>query len=325
MQTEVAEVGQVSDPNRTIAQSIDDYLLLRRSQGWSERTLELDQWRAGIVVRGLGRIKLQALTVAQSDAFLRRAAAGEFSPRPGDGGQIATDQLRRVRGFLARAVRNDMRLGLVGRNVVELSELPVLDTETRPRRALEPEEMTMLLDGASGAFAVLVELMGRYGLRPAESRAVLWEAVRFDSAEISVGPRLNRRNQRIGPKTPEADRILKLGPDTVARLEQWQAKQSELRAVAGAAWTDHGLVATTGVGTAVGFRNLQRSLTDLSVDLEIAPAAAAYELRHTAITRQCEAGYTTREIADWAGTSERMIIEVYRHKLGGASPLGPAS
>jgi integrase len=62
----------------------------------------------------------------------------------------------------------------------------------------------------------------------------------------------------------------------------------------------------------------------LSKGLGIKPVVAPYELRHTAITRQCEAGHSTREIADWAGTSERMINEVYRHKLVRLSPLGPA-
>ncbi len=49
-----------------------------------------------------------------------------------------------------------------------------------------------------------------------------------------------------------------------------------------------------------------------------------YELRHTAVTLQAEAGHSAWAIADWAGTSERMIADVYRHKLMDASPLDPA-
>jgi integrase len=48
---------------------------------------------------------------------------------------------------------------------------------------------------------------------------------------------------------------------------------------------------------------------------------SAYELRHTAISLQAEAGHNAWQIADWAGTSERMITEVYRHQLGNIAPL----
>ncbi|MGI9613820.1 MAG: hypothetical protein ACR2QO_12975 [Acidimicrobiales bacterium] len=58
--------------------------------------------------------------------------------------------------------------------------------------------------------------------------------------------------------------------------------------------------------------------------LGISPAASPYELRHTAISLHAEAGNSAWAIADWAGTSERMIADVYRHKLMDTSPLGPA-
>ncbi len=48
-----------------------------------------------------------------------------------------------------------------------------------------------------------------------------------------------------------------------------------------------------------------------------------YELRHTAITFQIDAGHDTWQVADWAGTSERMIEMVYRHRLTRVAQLGP--
>lgn len=52
---------------------------------------------------------------------------------------------------------------------------------------------------------------------------------------------------------------------------------------------------------------------------------AGYDLRHTAITYQVEKGYPVHRIADWAGTSEPMIIDVYRHKLDEITDLGPSN
>lgn len=68
---------------------------------------------------------------------------------------------------------------------------------------------------------------------------------------------------------------------------------------------------------------MQRSLAELSQQAKISPEVSRYELRHTAITLQAEAGHSAWQIADWAGTSERMITDVYRHKLAETSPLGP--
>jgi integrase len=56
---------------------------------------------------------------------------------------------------------------------------------------------------------------------------------------------------------------------------------------------------------------------------DVHPAVSGCDLRHTAITFQVEKGYPVHQIADWAGTSER-IIDVYRHKLTDATDLGPA-
>ena len=54
------------------------------------------------------------------------------------------------------------------------------------------------------------------------------------------------------------------------------------------------------------------------------PAISGYDLRHTAITFQVEKCYPVHQIADWAGTSERIIIDVYRHKMTDVIDLGPS-
>lgn len=286
--------------------------------------MELERWRAGLVVRGLGSKRVQSLSVTDCDALLRAAASGQFSSSGADRGQIGTAQLRRVRSFLVRALRNDMRLGFVARNVAELSEVPASDVETRPRRALTVDELGQLRTGAPGLVAVVIELLGRYGLRPAEARALLWSAVDRDKGLLGVGPRLNRDNERIGPKTRAAVRSLRLAPDTLDLLDLWREEQARHQVEAGAAWVDCGLIATTALRTPLDFYLVSQSLQRLSDNVGVSPSVSPYELRHTAITLQPEAGHSAWAIADWAGTSERMIADTYRHKLTDTSPLDPA-
>jgi excisionase family DNA binding protein len=117
-------------------------------------------------------------------------------------------------------------------------------------------------------------------------------------------------------------RSIKIGRLTI--LERWQTEQAHQRAEAGAAWSTVGLVVTTAIGTPLDFYLVPQALKRLCDQVGVSPAVSPYELRHTAITFQAEAGHTAWVTADWAGTSERMIADVYRHKLTDASPLGPA-
>ena len=55
----------------------------------------------------------------------------------------------------------------------------------------------------------------------------------------------------------------------------------------------------------------------------LVPRISAYDLRHTAITLHIENGHPAHKVADWAGTSELMIANHYRHKLDEISDLGP--
>ena len=80
---------------------------------------------------------------------------------------------------------------------------------------------------------------------------------------------------------------------------------------------------TTRRGTPINQRNVHRSLVALSDAARVAPAVAGYDLRHTAITHQVERRVPVHKIADWAGTSERMIWEVYRQKLEEVSDVAP--
>ena len=325
MQTELATRGEIGDANRLVSKTLAAYLDLRASEGLSATTMETERWRVAIIERGIGSKRVRSLTVADCDLFLRAAADGDFSTstRPGKG-RIGTGQLRRVRSVLVRALRNDMRVGMLNRNVAELSVLPASKVPTRPRRALTVDELQRLLGTATRGIAVLIELSARYGLRPAESRAVRWTDLDTTTGQLKVGSRLNRANEPIGPKTSGAPRLLQLDNETMMFLTRWSDEQAGARHAAGPAWAETGLIATTGLGTAIDYGNVQRALVKLCGKVGISPPVSHYELRHTAISFQAEAGYSAWQIADWAGTSERMIADVYRHKLTDASPLGPA-
>ena len=113
---------------------------------------------------------------------------------------------------------------------------------------------------------------------------------------------------------------------TANRLADWRVEQGAAKEMAGLAWSGNSqdLLATTKLGTPINQRNVHRSLAIACRRVEIEPGVSGYDLRHTAITFQVEKGHPVHQIADWAGTSERMITEVYRHKLNEITDLGPS-
>ncbi len=155
-----------------------------------------DAWAARLVVEGLGAFRLTDLTVAHCDDFLRSAAAGMNGRRP-----IGLDQLRKVRQFLAAVLRNEMRVGNLARNVGDLSRLPPVQSSAGERRALDRAELRALLSRARGSRLIIVDLIGRNGLRPAEARGLLWSDLDLNASLLSVSGQLDRQNRRTSPKT----------------------------------------------------------------------------------------------------------------------------
>ena len=193
--------------------------------------------------------------------------------------------------------------------MAELSILPATTVEKKERRALTHDELTALLSVAKGSRLVLIDLSARNGLRPAEARALRWADVDLELGVLSVSGQLDRQNRRTKPKTKKSARSLQLDETTVDRLRAWQEAQDRQRERARNAWENLDIVATTARGKPVDRHSFAKSLKRLCAEVGIDPPISPYELRHTAITMQADAGHSSWEIADWGGTSEAMISE----------------
>ncbi len=162
MRQEFDSTGTLASASRTIR---DATTIFEESKGSDDQKA----WAAAIVIDGLGALRLNNLSVGQCDRFLRDAAAGKYGYRP-----IGLAHLRKLRQFLVSVLRNEVRIGNLGRNVVELSQLQAMDTNEGQRRALTRTERRALLDAAHGSRLIIIDLMGRNGLRPTEARGLLY-------------------------------------------------------------------------------------------------------------------------------------------------------
>lgn len=103
----------------------------------------------------------------------------------------------------------------------------------------------------------------------------------------------------------------------------WKNEHERLQGPAASAWADLDFVAVKATGEALGREAFAIAMRNLCTDAKITPHVTPYELRHTAISHQADAGRTSWEIADWAGTSEAMISSRYRHRLQRVSNILP--
>ena len=318
---ELSPSGEMPNRRRTVAAAVANYLAVREGSGLQPRTLDKDRRHAKIITAGIGGRRLEALTVDDCDRFLQAAAEGSF------GAPIGRPELRRLRQKLVRVIENEERSGLVARNVATLSVVPDESPNRIPRReprAIPLAEIDRLISVSDGAIAVFIDLVGRNGLRPAEARGLRWSRVDLNASTVRVDAQMNRDNDLAKAKTKRSYRTIRVDAETHARLFAWQSTQSELAAAAGPAWSgnSNALLMTTALGTPINQRNVHRSLVLACHRAGIEPQVAAYDLRHSAITLTVENGHPLHKIADWAGTSERMIADVYRHKLDIISDLG---
>ncbi len=317
MQAEFAANGDLADRDRRVSATLADFYKVRQAKGIAPRTLELDRWMLSVIDDVIGSKRIVDLSVSDCDRFLAVAASGR------GGRPIGRSSLRRIRSTLVAAIRNDMRLGLVPRNVAELSVMPAGLAEKAERRALDVVDLNRLCEASTGTTALLVDFIGRNGLRPAEARAMRWEFVDLDALTMTVRAQLSNKTRFVAPKTRKAYRTIRIDEVTADKLRRWREHQAVQQSTAGTYWLDLDLVAATASGRPIQRHNFARSIRQLCMRLEIEPAVTPYELRHTAISIQAEAGHSAFQIADWAGTSERMIFDIYRHRLKSLIDLGP--
>ena len=326
-----SEADQMVDHDRakrTVADALDEYLRVQPSDR-APKTIEMERWRGSIVAAGLGRRQLSKLSVKDCDLFLELAASGEYGRRP-----LGPEAVRRVRRLLVNVMRNEMRIGSVSRNVAELSVLPNHqgstdndqdddgDSSTSLRRTLSYDEFRVLWQVARSPLIVLIDLCGRNGLRPSEARSLRWDRVDLDGLTITVNRQMSSENTPTRAKTRRSVRTIPIDDRTARTLSTWQEQQDQKRSRSADRWREHGLVVTTRYGTGIGARNLRRMVAKACEEAGV-ERIVPYELRHTAITFQIDAGHDTWQVADWAGTSERMIEMVYRHRLSRVTQLGP--
>lgn len=222
--------------------------------------------------------------------------------------------------------------------------------QSRPAQPPTEEEIGKVVRvAADDRFGALWLTVLGLGLRRGEVLALRWSRVDLDAATVTIAAQLGRvrgdvdertsrrRGQLVesATKTSGSAATLALPASLVAVLREHRAEQLRAR-LASHIWVDDDLVFTTGLGTPIEPRNLNRSWHEVCKragvrplrihDLRHAAASFAYaagadpkaiqaQLRHTRLSTTTDV-YTTVFDSVKQGTADRMD-DVLR-RLGGA-------
>jgi len=249
-------------------------------------------------------------------SLLRRQAL------PVDGGDAARLDPRTVNyvhTILHRAFKDAVRWGRLHRNPCDAADPPRGGQKSDGFQVWDAPTLRRFLEtsGASGdRLHALWVLLATTGMRRGEALGVRWSDVDLDAGRLSVVQTIIsvRGKVMIGePKTARGRRPIALDPSTVAVLRAHRRRMLEERMLAGADFTDEGLVFHRPDGKCLRPEGVSNTFKRRAKQLGLPPLTLK-GLRHTWATLALEQGIHPRVVQERLGHSTIAItLGIYSH------------
>ncbi|HEX6349873.1 MAG TPA: tyrosine-type recombinase/integrase [Candidatus Dormibacteraeota bacterium] len=259
------------------------------------------------IIPELGHLRLDRLRPEHVQGLIDRKLAEGLSPQT----------VVHIRGILRRALNRALRFGLVGRNVVTLTDPPRLDR--KQVAPLEPDQARAFLEAVRGdRMEALYVLALTTGLRQGELLGLTWSGLDAVTGEVRVSQALQRVHGElrfVAPKTAKSRRSVTLPEIALDALRGHRARQAEDRLLAGSDWKESDLVFTTRRGTPLEPRNATRGFKRLLRRARL-PNIRFHDLRHSFATLLLIQGASPRVVMEMLGHSQiALTMNTYSHVI----------
>ena len=256
----------------------------------------------------IGRIPLTKLTPEEVQALY---AARRKTHSPGT--------VRNIHSCLHAALQLAVKSRRLRFNPAEHVDKP---RRTRYKPAvLTGEEAERLLATAAAEdhrLYALFALVLTTGIRESEAFGLRWRDLDVEAGRAALQQTASRR-RRNGPfgstKSHRSDRPVAVIPLAATALEAHRRRQKEEQKAAGPAWTEHGLVFTTRVGTPLDGSNFTaRDWKPLLRRAGLHPDVRFHDLRHSAATFLLKKKVPLKVVSELLGHSSIGITgDLYSH------------
>ena len=274
------------------------------------RPLTIESYRSLVdlhLIPALGHIRLDRLSPQQVQAMLNAKLAGGLSAR----------RVGYIRAVLRAALNQAIRWGLLARNAASLSNPPRV--VRHPVEILSPDDARRFLQVAQGdRFEALYTVALSLGLRQGEALGLRWQDVDLTARTLSVVHALQRvdgKLQLVEPKTDRSRRTIKMPAVVADALAQHRVQQLEMRLLAGARWTETGLIFTSSLGTPLDGANVTRHFQRLLASAGL-PRLRFHDLRHSCASLLLAQGIPARVVMETLGHSQiSLTLNTYSHVM----------
>jgi integrase len=298
--------GTYVAPSQLTVGDVLDEFLNRPSQRVSESTLFTYRARAETMIRPyLGERRITELRTIDVQRWIDRLAS-DYAP----------GTIRPALAVLSAAMREAKTLGLIDANPVDGVRRPSLTrtqlqtwTEEEARRVLAVVEDDEL-------FQALYHVAIGTGMRPGELRALRWEDVKIDRAQLRVARTITKDNagrEVMSERTKTVSaRVIALTEHVCQTLKWHRARQAE-RQLYSLQWFDENLVFDRGDGhwlsQSVWRKEHQRICAAAGV-----PVIRLHDIRHTFATMLLERGVHVKIASDILGHGQiQTTLNIYQH------------
>ena len=271
----------------------------------------------------LGAVHVQSLKdeliqgIVKSGPGVALPIAGSPAPEPQ---HLSSSTVRYCLKILRMALDHACKLDLVPRNVALLVDFPKVEhAEIEP---FSPEQAMKFIEATKGhRLGALFSVATAIGLRKGEALGLKWSAIDFERGTLAVRIALQRvkmpgeKKGSLLLKEPKkkSRRTINLPRCSVSALLEHRAIQDQERRLAGSRWKEADYVFTTGIGTPMEPRNLERAYRQI-LALAGLHHIRIHDLRHTAATLLLTQGVHPRVVMELLGHSQIAItMNTYSH------------
>jgi len=312
------EAGSYIKPSRiTLGQWLEQWCQSYVAMHCSTRTAESYQSEVRRhIIPALGTIPLTRLQPQHLETYYARALSqGRIDGR---GGLSRRTVLYHHR-ILSEALSHAVKMGLLGRNVVEVVDPPRV--ERTNWETLAPENVPKFLEAAQEAPYYELFYMALYtGMRLGELLGLRWCDVDLDMAALSVVQALYKRSgvcKMVEPKSSRSRRRIALSPSLALLLRQYKADQQAQRILLGEPLADSGLVFSHIDGKPLDPGVVSHTFAKLLRKAGL-PHIRFHDLRHSHATLLLKAGIHPKIVSERLGHANIGItLDTYSHVLPG--------
>ena len=230
---------------------------------------------------------------------------------------LSAKTVKNIHGVLHRALEKAVKLGYIRTNPADSCELS--RAEKKEIRPLDSEDIARLMEALQDhPFRALFLTTLFTGMRRGEICGLRWDCVDLDSGTIIINKQLQNipgqpGDYRLVSTKNGKGRILKVSQFVLDLLRQQEAKQAQIKQLAGPLWCDGGYVFCNDIGQHLSPHTVYHNFKRIAASIGM-PSTHLHDLRHSYAVAALQTGDDIKTVQSNLGHhTASFTLDVYGH------------